>query len=168
MSKDHIPGHTMDAVAYALPVANGRKATGTAVGCTCRGWRGAGSTDAPSSGGLTEVTRQHRGHIADVASRDPRHTAALARQEWRPWQPGDGTCYRVRIVTVVGGPDQSDNILLINVARKAWAVQYATVPYRLRGNGAMTASDGIALGLPVEIWRAAHPLLAQLGACRAV
>lgn len=168
---DQLPGHTMDAYGVRndpdprkLPLAKRR--IGTGMKCSC-GWIGPGSGEPPTYGGLAEVIKQHRRHIADVISRSPQYTATHCLNEWRDWNH-NGTCYRVRIVAVGGGPDHTDNILLVSVGRRCWALQYATVAYRIRENGPWTAEHARSCGIPSEIWRAARPLLVAVGVAREV
>jgi hypothetical protein len=106
----------------------------------------------------------HHAHIIDVISRDALATVMRARTEWRDWQPGDGTCYRVRVITVVGGPDYSDRILLVNCTGRTWAFQYATAPYRCEQARRCDRRADLSRGIPPSVWRAATPLLSAEGA----
>jgi hypothetical protein len=134
----------------------------TTVGCTC-GWSGAEISDAPTQGGYAKAVQAHRVHITDAISRNSLATMLRARTEWRDWQPGDGTCYRVRVITVVGGPDYSDRVLVVNVNRKAWAFQYPTAQYRIREMGPPDYRCSYFQGQAGELWRAVKPLLIAEG-----
>jgi hypothetical protein len=135
----------------------------TTVGCTC-GWNGAEIADAPTQGGYAKAVQAHRAHVIDAISRDPLATVLRARTEWRDWQPGDSTCYRVRVVTIAGGPAYSDRVLLINLLDYTYAFQYATTPYRRERVPTSTRRRDLSRGIPVDIWRAATPLLTAEGA----
>ena len=59
-------------------------------------------------------------------TRDPAMVVRFAKgsAEWAVWHPGDGSQYRVRIVPIVGGPDETDRVLLVSCAGQLVAVQY--------------------------------------------
>lgn len=48
-------------------------------------------------------------------TRVPQEVVNGAIDQWCTWHPGDGTSYRVRIVPVVGGPNDGAGILLVTV-----------------------------------------------------
>lgn len=96
-------------------------------------------------------------------TRDPAATARLAEDQWAQWQPGDGASYRVHVVTISGGPDHADRVLLVNIARRTLAFQFATAAYRHTEGGPWSRKRCDAEGMPAWAWDAAQPLLAEFG-----
>lgn len=106
----------------------------TTVACSCGRWS-TESSNAPSRGGRSLALAAYRYHLESVISRDPLQTAMRAHKEWRAWQPGDGSCYWVRIHVINDGPDHRDRVLLVNINRRTWSFQYPVAAYRQREMG---------------------------------
>ena len=134
----------------------------TVASCTCGGWT-IEIPDAPSKGGEAKAAAAFQDHVADQVSRDPLAVVSRARTEWRDWQPGDGTCYRVRVITQYRGPGHGDRVLLVSVARRTWAFQYPIVAYRVREMGPPDYRRSLLQGAAGELWRAVEPLLVVEG-----
>ncbi|MEU4804383.1 hypothetical protein [Actinosynnema sp. NPDC023587] len=103
--------------------------------------------------------------MADL-TRDPRVVAERARDGWTTWHPGDGTSYQAHVVRITGGPDHTDKILLLNVGRRTYPMQWSDTDYRHRENGRWTRTTARENGIPGWVWEAAEPLLHVLGATR--
>lgn len=50
--------------------------------------------------------------------------------QWAIWHPGDGSQYRVKVVTIVGGPCHTDRVLLVSCAGEVRAFRYEDAEYR--------------------------------------
>lgn len=96
-------------------------------------------------------------------SRDPRETVRAAAFGWAPWQPGDGSKYAVRVLTVNEGPDRGDQVLLISINRTAAAFQFPRAAYREAEQRLWSAALAREQRL-LPWWPAAAPLLVELGA----
>jgi len=70
------------------------------------------------------VTTEH----TDDDTRNPAKVMELAKSrdvdDWPIWHPGDGSQYRVCLVTIVGGPSHTDRVLLVSIGGQTVAVQY--------------------------------------------
>jgi hypothetical protein len=99
-------------------------------------------------------------------TRDPFITAVEARQGWTTWHPGDGSSYLVHLLSVHGGPDRADLVLLLNISRRTVAFQWSPADYRHRETGRWTKRMCREQGIPEWAWDAAKPLLDVLGATR--
>jgi hypothetical protein len=158
--RDVLPGHVLGWVSERSDLDPRKRVT--VPSCTCQ-WTGRAIQKPPTGGGMSAAVVAHHAHIIDVISRDALATVTRARTEWRDWQPGDGTCYRVRVITMVGGPDYSDRILLINVNRHTWSFQFPTVPYRMREMGPPDYRRSVYQGAAGDLWPAVEPLLVAEG-----
>lgn len=120
----------------------------------------------------TAVARGYGGRVADdemagpAPTRNAFVTAVLARQGWTTWLPGDGSSYQAHLVTITIGPDRADLVLLLNIGRRTVAFQFPTPDYRKRETGPWTRKKAREQGIPRDLWDAAKPLLAVLGATR--
>jgi hypothetical protein len=70
----------------------------------------------------------------------------------------------VRIINVGSGPDYGDKILLININRRTWGLQYPSAGHRRDEIGdAAVRSEYLREGIPQAIWDTALPLLRAAG-----
>lgn len=136
----------------------------TTLCCSC-GWNSRDIEIAPTRGGWAKAVIAHRHHVEDVISRDALQTVMRAHTEWRSWQPGDGSCYRVRLHNILGGPDHGDRVLLVSINRRTWAFQFPTVEYRRQEMGAPAQRRRALSGQVTGDWfgRAVAPLLEAEG-----
>ncbi len=99
-------------------------------------------------------------------TRDPQAVATVARGGWTTWHPGDGSSYRVHVVTIPTGPDHADQVLLVNAFRRTVSFQWSNADYRHRENGPWGKKRARENGIADPWWNAARPLLDALGATR--
>lgn len=165
--KEHLPGHS---AIIGRRDAGARHHGGyhryyTSLCCSC-GWNARDIEIAPTKGGRAQAVVVHRRHVEDVISRDALQTIMRAHTEWRAWQPGDGSCYWVRIHVINGdGPDYRDRVLLVNINRRTYAFQYPAAQYRLREMGTPAQRRRTLANQATGDWfgRAVAPLLVAEG-----